>query len=598
MQDELLTANKTTHQLQSVTGAIWQMREVNEGAVREMVQSYDVPEIVARVMISRGVALDNVARFLEPKIQNSLPDPFHLLDMDKAANRIADAIEKGEKIVIWGDYDVDGATSSALLRRFFNMLGVAAKVYIPDRIEEGYGLNTEALLALRKEGNQLCISVDCGTLSFEPIEQAQKAGLDMVVIDHHQSADTLPPAVAIVNPNRLDESSEHRYLAAVGMAFLVAVAVQSVLRERGFFEGKPKPDLLSLLDIVALGTVCDVVPLVGANRAFVSQGLKVMHARRNVGLAALADVAGVNETPSAYHLGFVLGPRINAGGRVGQANLGSELLATDDPEYAAHIAEKLNHFNHERKAIETLVQDEAMAQAENAPQDAPLLFAAGKGWHPGVIGIVASRLKEKYNKPTAVIALDENGIGKASARSISGIDFGAAVISANLSGLLLAGGGHAMAAGFTVEEAKIPQLFEFLCERFAHGADLCGRRVWKLDGNLTARGANVELLQALARVAPFGTANAEPRFCLNQVYVVKADVVGADHVRAIVADKNGGKGAGSVKCMAFRSLETPIGKTLLNAGGKTLSLAGKAKLNVWQGRESVDFIIDDVAVVG
>lgn len=596
MQTDLLNNPTSTTQPKSVTDAIWQMREVNEGQVREMVQLYDVPEIVARVMVSRGVPIEKVETFLNPTIRDLLPDPFHLIDMDKAAHRIADAVEKGEKLVIWGDYDVDGATSSALLRRFFRMIGLDAKVYIPDRIDEGYGLNTEALLELRKQGYQLCVTVDCGTLSFEPIEKAQEAGLDIVVIDHHQSAEKMPPAVAVVNPNRLDETSEHRYLAAVGMAFLLAVAVQSMLRERGYFEGKTKPDLLSLLDIVALGTVCDVVPLVGANRAFVSQGLKVMHHRRNSGITALSDVAGINETPSAYHLGFVLGPRINAGGRVGKANLGSELLATDDPDYAARIADQLNQFNHERKAIETLVLDEAMAQAEATANDAPLVFASGKGWHPGVIGIVASRLKEAFNKPSAVIALDDKGIGKASARSIAGIDFGAAIISANLSGLLLAGGGHAMAGGFTVEEERIPELFDFFSERFAPQSDLCGQRIWKLDGNLTARGANVELMHQLARVAPFGTANSEPRFCLNHVYVVKADVVGADHVRAIVADKNGGKGSGSVKCMAFRSLETAVGQTLLNAGGKTLSLAGKAKLNVWQGRESVDFIVDDVAV--
>lgn len=577
----------------SATGAIWQLREVNEADVREAMQLYHLPEMVARVMVARGVLPENAQGFLNPTIRETLPNPFHLLDMRKAANRIADAVEQNQSIVIFGDYDVDGATSSALLNRFFRMLGRKVRVYIPDRIEEGYGLNTEALLQLRKEGAQLCVTVDCGTLSFEPIKVAQDAGLDVVVIDHHLSAETLPPAVAVVNPNRLDETSEHRYMAAVGMAFLVAVAVHTVLRERGFYQAHREPDLLSLLDIVALGTVCDVVPLIGANRAFVSQGLKVMCQRRNTGLAALADVAGLAEAPSAYHLGFVLGPRINAGGRVGKADLGTRLLATEDMDEALEIAELLNQFNDERKALEQLVLEQAIEQVEASGDKAPVVFASGEGWHPGVIGIVASRLKERYNKPTAVIALDK-GIGKASARSIAGIDLGAAIISANLEGLLLAGGGHAMAAGFTVEEAKIPALFEYLCQRFEPYSELCGQRIWKLDGALTAHGVNLELAAGLERLAPYGTANAEPRFMIHNVYVVKADVLGKDHVRAIVADAQGGKGAGSLKCMAFRSLETPLGQTLLNAGGKRLHLAGKIKKNSWQGRESAEFLVDDV----
>lgn len=575
----------------SVTGAEWVFHEVSERDVLTFSQRYGLPEVVGRVLSARGVTLENAEDFLNPTLKSMLPDPFSFLDMEKAAIRLADAVKKGENIVIFGDYDVDGATSSSLLKRFFRSLGADVKIYIPDRIKEGYGPNVDALKWLKGQGADVCITVDCGTASIEPLAEAKRIGLDMVVIDHHLGGQDLPDAVAVVNPNRLDETSEYTYLAAVGMSFMLAVAVNAKLRECGWYDDHSKPDLMDLLDIVALGTVCDVVPLKGVNRAFVAQGLKVMRGRKNTGIAALSDIAAINNIPEVYHLGFVLGPRINAGGRVGKSDLGARLLSTEDADEAHEISKQLDLFNAERKAIEQLVLEQAIEQVEKGDVLAPLLFAKSEGWHPGVIGIVAGRLKEKYNRPVAVISL-ENGVGKASARSVSGIDFGAAVVSANQSGLLVAGGGHAMAAGFTVEEAKIDQLHKFIADRFAENIEDCFRRVIRLDGYLQASGVTVELAKSLKIVGPFGVANHEPRFAIGDAFIVKADIVGLDHVRCILSD---GKGK-SIKAMAFRSVDTPLGQTILSSIGKKINIAGKVKLNSWQGVESAELLIDDIAV--
>jgi single-stranded-DNA-specific exonuclease len=579
----------------SVKGAFWQLREVDERTALTFAQKTELPEILSRILIARGVKLEDVDDFLAPTLKKFLPDPFALLDMDKAAERLADAVVKGEEIAVYGDYDVDGATSSSLLKRFFRELDNEPIIYIPDRIKEGYGPNTEALLELRKHGVDVCITVDCGTLSFEPLAQAKKAGMDMVVIDHHLGAETLPDAYAIVNPNRLDETSDQRHMAAVGVTFLLAVAVNSKLRERGWFKDRKAPDLLHLLDIVALGTICDVVPLIGANRAFVSQGLKVMKARKNIGISALTDIANIEEAPNAYHLGFLLGPRINAGGRVGKSDLGARLLSTEDIDEAYDLSQQLDKLNAERRAIEVMVLENAVAQIETKGVDSSVLFAIGENWHPGVVGIVASRVTERFNRPSAVISI-KDGIGKASARSVNGVDLGSAIVSANQAGLLISGGGHAMAAGFTVEESKINELFNFLNERFSQNIDAYSVRKIKLDGHLSIDAVTPELASLIKQVEPFGTSNPEPRFIFANVFVIQADIVGADHIKCILGSDNTGSTGRTIKAMAFRSLETPIGKMLLASRGQKINIAGRIKSSNWQGVERVELIIDDIAV--
>jgi single-stranded-DNA-specific exonuclease len=595
MSETKSAASRVLDGYTSVKGAVWQLRDADERMALAFSQKTELPEILTRILLARGVDLESVEDFLAPTLKKSLPDPFALLDMTKAAERLADAVVRGEEIAVYGDYDVDGATSSSLLKRFFRDLGNEPIIYIPDRIKEGYGPNTEALLELRKHGVDVCITVDCGTLSFEPIAEAKKAGLEIIVIDHHLGAETLPDAFAVVNPNRLDETSDQRHLAAVGVAFLLAVAVNSKLRERGWFKDRTPPDLMSLLDIVALGTICDVVPLVGVNRAFVSQGLKVMKARKNIGITALTDIANIEESPNAYHLGFLLGPRINAGGRVGKSDLGARLLSTEDIDEAYDIAQQLDKFNAERRAIETMVLESAVSQIEKKGTDDAVLFAIGDNWHPGVVGIVASRVTERFNRPSAVISL-KDGIGKASARSVNGIDLGSAIVSASQAGLLISGGGHAMAAGFTVEEGKIEELFKFLNERFCEHLDAYAVRKIKLDGHLSIDAVTFELADMIKRVEPFGTSNPEPRFVFANVFVIKADIVGADHIKCILGSDNSGGTGKTIKAMAFRSLEAPIGKALLSNRGQKISIAGRIKSSSWQGTDRVELIIDDLAV--
>jgi single-stranded-DNA-specific exonuclease len=493
----------------SVTGRRWRARLGDERAGLAIAQRLALPEIVGATR-RRGIGAGR-RRAFNPTLRDLLPDPSRFRDMDSAAERLARAVRDGEGIAVFGDYDVDGATSSALLARFFAATGQSIRIYIPDRMKEGYGPNLPALLALRAEGIKLVVTVDCGITAFEPLAGAADAGLDVIVIDHHVAEPRLPKAVAVVNPNRLDEAPGHGQLAAGGVAFLLAVAVNRTLRQAGWFKGgRVEPDLRQLLDLVALGTICDVVPLTGINRALVTQGLKVMGARANIGLAALADVARMNEAPGTYHAGFLLGPRVNAGGRVGAADLGARLLSTDDPLEAAAIARQLDAFNAERRQIEEKVLLEAMAQAESKALPG-LVFVSAEGWHAGVIGIVASRLKERYGRPACVVALGE-GIGKGSGRSIAGIDLGNAVIAARQAGLLVNGGGHAMAAGFTAAAEKLDALRAFLAERL--GAGLNGERpqaILDLDADLQPGGDTADLLRQIERLGPFGRGNGVPR---------------------------------------------------------------------------------------
>ncbi len=572
----------------SLTGRRWLMRDGDARVGMALAQRLGVPEIVGRALTARGVDLDRAEDFLNPTLRALLPDPHGLKDMDVAARRLADAVMAGEAMAVFGDYDVDGATSSALLARFFAAVGSPLRIYIPDRQREGYGPSARAMLRLKAEGIGVVVTVDCGTHAFEALQVATEAGLDVIVLDHHQAPPALPPAVAVVNPKRHDDNSGLDHLAAVGVAFLLVVAVNRRLRAVGWYADRPEPDLRLWLDIVALGTVCDQVPLVGLNRALVAQGLRVMAGRANVGLAALADVANVREAPGAYHLGFMLGPRVNAGGRVGEAELGALLLSTQDPGEAARMAAALDGYNAERRTIEHEVLKAAMACADGRR---PLVLVADEGWHPGVIGIVASRLVEKHRRPACVVSLDGD-VGKGSGRSIDGVDLGAALLAAREAGLLRDGGGHAMAAGFTVERTQLPAFEAFLAQRVAAEVTANGAApTLRLDGAVTVRGADSTLVESLARLSPFGRGNAEPRFALPSVRVVRSDVVGTDHVRCIVTDDSGAR----LKAMAFRAAGEPVGQALTGAAGRPIHLAGRIRADNWRGGGGVEFYIDDAA---
>ncbi|MBW7835542.1 MAG: single-stranded-DNA-specific exonuclease RecJ [Sphingomonadales bacterium] len=580
---------------QSANGRAWRLRSAEPRLVAALSQRLELPEAIARLLAGRGVGIEEAVDFLNPSLRQLMPDPHIMQDMATAARRVAQAIIAGERVAVFGDYDVDGATSSAMLTRYFRALGRDLVIYIPDRLGEGYGPNAPALLNLKNNGVSLVITVDCGTLAFAPLAAARAAGLDVIVVDHHLAEPALPEACAVVNPNRLDDDSGLGQLAAVGVAFMLTVAVNRALREQGFFvAGRREPDLMALLDLVALGTVADVVPLTGLNRAFVAQGLKVLARGGNIGLKALAAVARMNETPSAYHLGFLLGPRVNAGGRVGEADLGARLLITEDVEEAGRIAAALDRYNQERQAIEAQVQEVALSQLaarHGLDVPPPLAFAVADGWHIGVIGIVAGRLKDRFDLPAVVIGMDGD-VGKGSARSIGGVDIGAAVTAAHQAGLLINGGGHKMAAGLTIARDKLSPFEDFLRERLTPQVAAAHRdAALMLDGVLTAGAATVELLDLLERAGPYGAGNPTPRFAFSGLKVGFADIVGADHVRATFEGPDGKR----LKGIAFKSAANGLGQMLLGGIGQRFHVAGTLKRNVWNGRTSVDLIIEDAA---
>jgi len=578
----------------SLTGRRWISRQHSEREAMALSQRHALPEVVGRVLAARGVGLDDVDSFLDSRLRDVLPDPSHLLGMDVAVERLASAIMQGERIAVFGDYDVDGATSSALFMRYMRAVECRSRLYIPDRLTEGYGPNAKALLGLLAEGVSLVVTVDCGTTAHEPLDIARKAGLDVIVVDHHVAEPALPPSVAVVNPNRLDETSPHRQMAAVGVLFLVLVGLSRALRQAGWFRTRPEPNLLAWLDLVALGTVCDVVPLTGINRAYVAQGLKVMAQRGNTGLRALGDAAGVREVPGCYHLGFVLGPRVNAGGRIGYSELGARLLSTEDDAEARHIAGQLDAFNRERQAIEMDVLQTAIQQVEESqPAGRTVLLAAGSGWHPGVLGIVASRLRERFNRPAFVASID-GGMATGSGRSVPGVDLGAAVIAARQAGLLVKGGGHPMAAGFTAEAAKLEAFESFVTDRVAgHVAEASAEPSLHLDGSIDVRAASVGLCRDLERVGPYGSGNPEPRFAIAGAMIAHAEPAGTGHVRVILTGRDGGR----LKAIAFRAMDGDLGPALLGHGGKPFHVAGKLRVDTWGGGERPQFFIDDAATV-
>ena len=577
----------------SLTGKRWEASAYDERCARALGQRFGLSDVVSRVLSARGVELDEAETFLNPSLRSLLPDPSTLKDMEKAAVRLAGGIVAGQTIGIFGDYDVDGATSAALLHRFIEAVGGKIEIYVPDRINEGYGPNLPALLTLKGKGIDLVVTVDCGITAFEPLAGAAEAGMDVVVVDHHVAEPRLPAAAAVVNPNRLDDDSAMGGLAAVGVVFLLVIALNRQLRADGWYQNREEPNLMQWLDLVALGTVCDVVPLVGLNRAFVSQGLKIMARRSNVGIRALADVASVDEVPTAYHAGFILGPRVNAGGRVGEAGMGARLLTTPNADEARDLALRLDAWNKERRELEVRCLEEAVEQVERDGMADGLVYATAENWHPGVIGIVAGRLKDRYNRPACVVAR-ENGLGKGSGRSVSGVDLGAAVLAARQSELLVNGGGHPMAAGFTVSADQESELRAFLSSHIERqvGAGGVVRRL-RIDAAVQPSGATPDLALDLARLAPFGAGNSEPRFVLPAVRIAKADVVGENHVRCFLA----GEGGGRLKAISFRSLGEPHGDAILRSNGLPLHIAGHIRLDRWQGREDAQLIIEDVAEV-
>ena len=572
----------------SVTGRTWVYPGAEvERAGLAIAQRHSLPELVGRVLAGRGVEIDEASTYLTPSLREMMPDPSVLADMDIAADRLARAVKNGERIALFGDYDVDGGASVAVVQRWLRMMGLSVTIYIPDRIDEGYGPNVPAMQELAR-GHDLIICLDCGTLSHEPIAAAVAAGTEVIVADHHLAGETLPECTAVVNPNRQDDESGLGQLCAAGVAFLLLAATNRALRPD--FPGGKEPNLLSLLDLVAMATVADVAPLTGLNRAFVRQGLTVMRARGNVGLRALADVARMDAAPTAFHLGFLLGPRVNAGGRVGEADMGARLLCCDHEEEATGLAAMLDTYNGERRAIEAEVQAAAMAQVEERGVSGGLVWAAGEGWHPGVVGIVASRLKEQFNRPAIVIGLAD-GEGKGSGRSIGGVDLGRSIQAAVREGLLLKGGGHKMAAGLTIAEDKLTDAMAWLDEALSkQGADKIGPSDLRLDGSLAPRGATLDLCETLEQAGPFGAGAPAPRFAFPGVQLMGAREVGDGHLAGSVSSAGG-----RLDFIAFRAFQNELGPAVMGLKGAPVDVAGRIQIDEWRGSRKVKLHLADVA---
>lgn len=580
----------------SVTERAWIDRLPNDQMAHAIAQDHDFPEILGRVLAARHVAREDVAQYLEPNLRNLMPDPSTLQDMDAGVERISKAITSGEKIAVFGDYDVDGASASALLKRYFNLLGADLEIYIPDRLSEGYGPSEQAFNKLGEAGISLIITVDCGIASHDPILAVKQSGVDVVVVDHHMASPDLPQAEAVINPNRADDLSGLGALAATGVVFMLCVALNRHFRKQNHFsETKPEPDLMSLLDLVALATVCDVVPLKGLNRAFVAQGLKVMGQRNNIGLAALSDVVGLKRRPDTQALGFMLGPRINAGGRLGASDLGALLLCEHDRGRAEKLSTELNKLNQKRQLIEESILTPALIEAEQAMGKTghlSVIVVAGDGWHAGVLGIIASRLKERFNRPTIAIGFDDKGQGTGSARSITGVDLGLAIRTATEQGLLVKGGGHAMAAGMTIERGKLGDFRAFMEQALSdQTTQAIANAGLSIDGALSAGAANLNLIELLERAGPYGAGNPKPRFAFPAHRITYADYVGTGHIRCTIVSGDGSR----LKAIAFRAADGPLGDILINENHRPLHIAGTLARDDWGGRQSVQLFIDDAA---
>ena len=580
----------------SILGNIWQKKEFCPNFKQEIIKHSQVSDIIAQILATKFDDLSQIDNFLSATLKHNMSDPFILKDMKKGVDLVINAIKNQQKITIFADYDVDGATSAALFKNYLRQINIDVSIYVPDRILEGYGPNVEALLNLKKQGTDLVITVDSGTTSFEPLEAAKKAGLDVIVIDHHLGTASHPEALAIINPNRLDESDIYSYLCAAGVSFLFLVALNKTLKEQNLLPNN-EPNLLNLLDLVALGTVCDVVPLKGLNRAFVKQGLKIMKKNQRPGIQAIAEIANCDITNAdSYHLGFVIGPRINAGGRVAISNLGAELLSSVDYDDAYQIALKLEIHNKERKAVEQQVLEDAIAKiAQEDITDKSVIIVAGENWHQGVIGIVASRIKEKYNLPTIIISLDNN-IGKASCRSIKGVNLGKTIVAAKEEGLLVNGGGHAMAAGFTINAEKLKIFSDYMNQALSESVALAASDNVKLyDYNIPISALNHDFLNNLQLLAPYGQENHEPKFMINNCCIMHIKQIGVNHLKLHVAEVASGVYGQRLEVLAWKSLDTTLGQNLMQAKAqnKKITVFGIIKVNKWQKNVTIQFYIED-----
>ncbi len=619
----------------SFLGLVWQQKKIDARLSLAIKQKLNLSEILSKIIAlkigcgeiksegmglskeSTAIDIEEIDNFLNPTIKSNLPNPFDLLDMNLAVNKVITTIKDNKKITLFADYDVDGATSAAILKRFFDNIGVKVNIYVPDRIDEGYGPNAAALIKLKNQGSDLVITLDCGATAFKPLAAARDAGLEIIVIDHHIGVVEKPAAIAVINPNRIDENFAHKNICAAAVSFLFVVALNKSLRDQNYYQENniSEPKLLELLDLVALGTVCDVMPLTGLNRTLVLQGLKILKKRQNLGLRILADNAGIDEEINAYHLGFILGPRINAGGRVAKSDLGAKILSTNCQELATKIAADLEIFNQQRKEIEAAVLEAAIAQVQRNDRgfgkSNQIIFAVGNNWHPGVIGIVASRLKDIYNKPVAVISLVNDSskgvIGKASCRSIYGVDFGAAILNARLKGLLLEGGGHAMAAGFSVEEKLIGDLHNYFLETLALKVEENSQnKIVEFLDILDLENINLDLINQISKIEPFGVGNQRPRFIIKNLYKIKANIVGKNHISCIFASQNALGFTGNLKAIAFgggknsinsSQINNPLTDILLNSNSNgPFNIAGYLNINNWMGGQNIQLIIEDVLI--
>ena len=577
----------------SVTGKNWILKKFDQEKIVYLKDNFSLDEITAKLLALRNIKKEDISSFLNPSIKNFLPNPNNLLDMEKSSLRTLQAIKNKEKIGVFGDYDVDGATSTALLGRYFDELKLAYEIYIPDRKTEGYGPSIKGFKELIEKNVKVIFTVDCGTLSFQAIDYAKSKNIDVIVLDHHQSEINLPKAYSVVNPNRLDDKSDLQYLCAAGVSFMFLVSINRELRLIDWFKNNSidEPNLINYLDLVSLGTVCDVVPLVGLNRAIVKQGLKILKAKKNLGLKTLLDICKIETNPSIYHLGYILGPRINAGGRVGKCSHGANLLLNSNPKEVFKLATELDQYNKERQMLEKDLIKKILIESENKLKD-PVLILQGSNWHEGIIGIVAARLKDKFNKPAIIISINGD-IGKASARSIVGFDIGSAIIAATQEKILLKGGGHKMAGGFSINIANIEKFKEFIFRKFKNiNEDLTQQKPLLLDSKIAPSAINLEFYDKVNVLSPFGSGNPEPKFIVENLKPANSKIVGDKHIKSVLIGAEGT----SIKTIAFNATDNELGAYLLKKNNNTFNIAGKLSLNEWRGQKNVEFIIDDISV--
>ena len=578
----------------SISGKNWILKKYNQEDLTYIKDNFSLDEITSKLLSIRNIKREEISSFLNPSIKNFLPNPDNLIDMKKSTLRTVELISKKEKIGIFGDYDVDGASSTALLGNYFSHLNLDYEIYIPDRKQEGYGPSIKGFDELIKKKVKTIFTVDCGTLSFEAISYAKKKNIDVIVLDHHQSEVKLPPAYSIVNPNRLDDKSNLQYLCAAGVSFMFLVSLNRELRTINWFEENniKEPNLMNFLDLVSLGTICDVVPLIGLNRAIVKQGLKIIKSKKNLGLKTLLDICKIDSNPSVYHMGYMLGPRINAGGRVGKCSHGANLLLNKDPKNTFKIASELDQYNKERQMLEKDLLQKILNQTSNYMND-PVLILSGPNWHEGIIGIVAARLKDKFNKPVIIISLDGK-LGKASARSVIGFDIGSVILAATQEGILLKGGGHKMAGGFSLKTENIEKFRNFVFKKFKSiNEDLSSKKSLLLDSIISPSAINIDFYSKVALLSPFGSGNPEPKFIIENMKTINGKIVGEKHIKSVLIGKDGT----AIKSIAFNAVDNELGGYLIKKNNKTFNIAGKLSLNEWKGQSNVEFIIDDISVI-